>query len=624
MNNYILKIIMGLCLILISFFAFSSKSKAVSYATYFYGEPIVIEKSDEVEIISNDVNIDTKNSSVKNLFLLKNNSSNNVTTKIYIKLEDSKLLTSINNLKVIVNKTEIKYIRETDGRYVFTIKIPKNEGKKIEITYNTDNELKNAKVLKYTLDNLKGKKLKHFKISINLPEADVPLVTGIYPECYIFDNNIVSVEYYNFNVNSLTKDFIVEKQTYKNLLYGQETELKEEEKKVLKNAETWISEGLGGAESKYEFSEFDENTISIEPILKKELGLKDTDTLKDDIKSIIYYASAKLCEREKIGDSAIVPYSVREDWNYPLTADYIEKVKKKTCPLYGLTLAVDYVKSEGNKDLYVYKTISGYEENSKNDYVKFNEWNILKTKNRRMWYDYEERRGLKTIHINQDITGAEIDATDVEKVEYVNMINPSLYIRVAIYDGNVKENTEDEYSEIKLPTGYYGKDNLSIAKNYNINKDYYGKEYEMNSIYIDYDNEIIADKCKVPNLAHNVGYREYVDGKYVISFFNTKYHADGYGNIQKAINCDRAKKLKKENDSRILQVKNQIDNEISSLIINENFEEDKKANIRYSSETSLLSKKDKIVYITISTGIIILIFVIVILLIKRRKNNGRV
>lgn len=470
MKNLKLKFLLALCIALFSLLIFSNKSKAASYATYFYGEPIVIEKSENIEILSNEVSIDTEKSTINNLFILKNNANNEVTTKISVKLADTKLSTSINNLKIIDNKAEITNISKADGKYIFSVKIPKNEGKRIEISYKTDNELRNAKILKYTLDNLKGTKLKHFKISVSFPEVDVPLVTGIYPECYSFDNNIVTVEYYNFNVNSLTKDFIIEKQTYKNLLYGQENELSDVEKKALEKAETWIKEGLGGKGSKYEFSKFDENTISIDSILQKDLGKDDRDILRDDIKSIIYYATAKLCERENIRDSTIVPYSIREDWGYPLTADYIEKVKKNTCPLYGLTLAVDYVKSEGDKELYVYKHISGYENTSVYDYVKLSEWNILKTKNRRMWYDLEERRGLKIIHINQDITGAEINATDEEKIEYVNMINPSLYARVTIYDGNVKEKEDESYIKIKVPTGYYGSDNLIIAQKYNIER----------------------------------------------------------------------------------------------------------------------------------------------------------
>ena len=485
MKNLKLKVLLVFCIALFSLLIFSNKSNAASYATYFYGEPIVIEKSENIEILSNEVSIDTKNSTINNLFILKNNSNNDVTTKIFVKLEDTRLSTSINNLKIIDNKTEITNISKADGKYIFSVKIPKNEGKRIEISYKTDNELRNAKILKYTLDNLKGTKLKHFKISVSFPEVDVPLVTGIYPECYSFDNNTVTVEYYNFNVNSLTKDFIIEKQTYKNLLYGQETELSDVEKKILEKSENWITNGLGGGKYKYKRAEDDNNSIIVSSILAKELNIKEENVWKvlynedDDYtvrngnkvtQSIIYYAIAKLCERENIGNSTSITYTSREDWEYPLTADYMEKVKKNACPLYGLTLAVDYVKSEGDKELYVYKHISGYENTSVYDYVKLSEWNILKTKNRRMWYDSEERRGLKIIHINQDITGAEINATDEEKIEYVNMINPSLYARVTIYDGNVKEKEDESYIKIKVPTGYYGSDNLIIAQKYNIKR----------------------------------------------------------------------------------------------------------------------------------------------------------
>ena len=36
------------------------------------------------------------------------------------------------------------------------------------------------------------------------------------------------------------------------------------------------------------------------------------------------------------------------------------------------------------------------------------------------------------------ITGEKINATEEEKIEYINMINPDLYIRKVIFDDNAK------------------------------------------------------------------------------------------------------------------------------------------------------------------------------------------
>ena len=78
--------------------------------------------------------------------------------------------------------------------------------------------LKNAKVIKYSLDSFKDKKVKKFNFDVVIPEVDVPLVKKIYPECFEYDEEEydINVNYYDFTVNNLTKDFIIEKETYKN------------------------------------------------------------------------------------------------------------------------------------------------------------------------------------------------------------------------------------------------------------------------------------------------------------------------------------------------------------------------------------------------------------------------
>lgn len=116
-----------------------------------------------------------------------------------------------------------------------------NETKKILVVYQTENDLKKAKVLKYNFEDLGlgDKIIKKAKVDIILQEKDIPLVTKVYPSHYTFKDNIISIEYYNFKVNSITKDIIVEKETIDNLLYGREIELTDIDSKILNLLPEW-------------------------------------------------------------------------------------------------------------------------------------------------------------------------------------------------------------------------------------------------------------------------------------------------------------------------------------------------------------------------------------------------
>ena len=71
-------------------------------------------------------------------------------TKAKIKLEDPNLGLAINNLSIVVNSFKISnYEVNSDGIYSFYIEIPAGEAKKIDITYTTENSLRNAKIIKY-------------------------------------------------------------------------------------------------------------------------------------------------------------------------------------------------------------------------------------------------------------------------------------------------------------------------------------------------------------------------------------------------------------------------------------------------------------------------------------------
>ena len=62
------------------------------------------------------------------------------------------------------------------------------------------------------------------------------------------------------------------------------------------------------------------------------------------------------------------------------------------------------------------------------DTIETSEWNILRTEDKSNWSERPET-GEKIIYVGIGITGEKIDATEEEKIEYINMINPDLYIR---------------------------------------------------------------------------------------------------------------------------------------------------------------------------------------------------
>lgn len=644
--NICVKFILLLILVLILSLLSAKEVSASTSATYFYEEPIILENKENIEILSNEIKIDTTSSKIQNIFLLKNTSDKEIKTKVSIKLEDEKLSTTITDLNIEVNNLKLTHIEENDGVFSFLIKIPAGEGKKIDINYKTENDLKNAKVIKYTLEKLKGQTVKLLKFNVILPEEDVPLVTGIYPYCYDFENNTVSVNYYDFKVNSLTSDFIIEKETYKNLLYGNEQELSEEEEFIIKNAKKWINEGvdleLKEGKNRYEKYEYIGIKDDKGNIIKRTYENKDT-----VFDSIMYYAKIKqlnkenklnndtLINRERGGllEYGYIPYDidVMVDYKYPLTVEYTESKMQEYFPAYGKRACIDYIESEQGKDLYVTKSVLGtyYEgEGNPDDYYKdiiLPEIEILKIKPRRVWM--YRPSGVRTMFIGTMIDGSIIEATEEEKMEYINMINADVYIRLAIYDGKVNKEYGNYMDYIAL--GYYDQKDLEMIQKYAIRR----KDDDLTAkIIVDFQNQYVAENSQIPTLAQSIGYRELKDGKYKVNFFENFGDSENIGNVNELLKTSRAQELINSNRSKNTEIKNNVETEISNLIINndteEVYEEKNIINDIIDTENNkildLLKNKDVLVIGGISVLILICLVFIVIQLIKNKTNDKNI
>ena len=632
-------------LIIMLFVLFQNKVKAVGEtndSTYFYGEILKLKNYNGTEILLNEVDIDVGESSVENTTIIKNSTSENISTIASIKLEDEKMGIGIKNLDISINgksQTDIKII---SGNYVFNVEIPAGEAKKIVVKYQTNSNLENAKVIKYSLQGSRWKNINAFKINVKLPEEDIPLVKNIYPQCYKFEDSTITAEYYNFNVNVLTQDVIIEKETYKDLLYGRENSFSDNEIAIIKNAKDWINSGIYVDYNKYitENSNYikDKNIkiVETEAVFKDLLKINENISTKNVIESIMEYALNRQLVtngENNIYTSSIYNFSNENEWEYPLTKDYIiENSSNEVYSLKDKKICIDYVESEGDKILYVKKNVSGgLEENTQMETAETSEWNILRTKNSSNWSGRPET-AEKIIHVGVGITGEKLNATEEEKIEYVNMINPDLYIRKVIYDDNAKttytyittdnsgkqiQKTEEGY--IPIMVGYYNEKQKEVAKQYITFKDEHTPENYYNDQYYSvttrlFSNETIKEKCLVPTIAQSVGFINQEDGKYIVEFFKFG-KSNGLGAIKEAIADNTAQNLVKINQIKNEEIKTNAENEINYAIIknSENSQDEKKG--------FELTTQNIIVLAIIGASIIICLIIIIGISIMKKKNN---
>ena len=229
------KILISSFVLIIFLFLNSTNSFGSSSITYLYLDAIKIEDSN-IEILSNELLIDTTTSKIENAINIKNTSDKDIELNLAFPLENTELNISIKDLIINLNDVQVDYVNNNKGTYLVKTKISANSGKKINIEYYTENDLQKARIIKCNFDNLKGKKIGKLKVDVKIDDKNIPLVEKIYPGHYTFKDNTISVEYYNYEVNTITKNIIVKKETFNNLLYGRESDLADEERNIVN---TW-------------------------------------------------------------------------------------------------------------------------------------------------------------------------------------------------------------------------------------------------------------------------------------------------------------------------------------------------------------------------------------------------
>lgn len=608
--------------------------------TYYNGNSINIGDSNQIEILSTEVKIDTINSVIGTSTIIKNTSNKSRQETITLPIKNDIIETKIKTLKIVVNDVEVKYEKIDEKNYTFNIKMKPNETKKILVVYQTENDLKKAKVLKYNFEDLGlgDKIIKKAKVDIILQEKDIPLVTKVYPSHYTFKDNIISIEYYNFKVNSITKDIIVEKETIDNLLYGREIELTDIDSKILNLLPEWEKNGItiNYNTDCVEFYDTEEKVkrIVIDKVIKRLTGIEilmdenGEENISKNTKAIAtYYVIKKLVNDN---NNKYINYFASED-NNVLVKDLILQncTKSKEFPLLGKTVCIDYVLATDGEDLYVDKNIDKSSEcNIITELTKKDELTIITTN----LYSLAKvpETGAKLIFLGKDI-----DATDEEKVEYVNMINADMYIRTMLYNGEYKEVPYEYFNDGYV--GYNGKDNLQIAKAFvkgdnNFKYTEYTEQQYYDEVLKDNSNDYGLINSEIPCVIQYVGSIEQKDGKKVINYFWDGFYDfnnRGLATTADVLQTDRAKQLLQANKSKNEKIKQDTEKELSNLkiekdeVINEEI-----SNIVSSKEETVQDKSyaeqikenlNTIIFISMGIIVVLIIVCMVILIIRRKK-----
>lgn len=123
-----------------------------SSTTYLYLDTLKIDDSN-IEVLSNEITIDTTTSKIENIINLKNISNTEIELNLSFPLENEELGISIRDLTIKLNGVQVDYVKSTDGNYLVKTKISANSGKKINIisTWYTTGNVKVK--INYSLDN---------------------------------------------------------------------------------------------------------------------------------------------------------------------------------------------------------------------------------------------------------------------------------------------------------------------------------------------------------------------------------------------------------------------------------------------------------------------------------------
>ena len=622
-------------------------SYASSGSTVFIGEPIILDDYTDIEISYNKIDINEDTSEIKNEHIFTNTSDRTITRKATIKLEDSYSKLTINSLKIIVNGLEISKIDKDGDNYSFYFQILPNEGKKIDISYKTDSSLQDAKIIKYTMDKIKGKEVKLFQLNIIMNKYDIPLVEKIWPGAYDFNNNTVSVEYFDFNVNNLTSAIIMQKETYKSAKYGENAEIyNDTDMYIINNAQDLIDNGIKLVQLDTDgrcYKVYSMSGTMINDERENYHGDK-----YNGIAEVIYcyiFGNELVNENKQYietnGDYYVYEKMTRLDFNVRSNhclmnyiygkADSEALVFPDSGDLYdrspGKKVAINFYETEQDKTIYIYKNLdnTAHAVESRNDYVIRPEWDILRTNKDRFIADY----AYLPVFVNSDIDGNKIDISEKEILDFVNMINPDIYIRNVIYD---KRNKDD-----RIIAGYYTDENKDVVDEFVERKErikYWEDELakttnseaiktlrerldetKNNLTYRKFENEDVEKYSKVPTVANCIARLIKENGRYVAEE-PSRY----IGSIYDATECEDAKRMKAENAKNNEAIKSAIVSKINSTQITPDVKENEEV------QTDLEKKEDNnnhIIFYVMIILLVVFIIILIILIILRRKSNGK-
>lgn len=570
----------GCCILIVCFLAgtvFASGSVSVLPAP-------LLEIGEGPETLWFGLQIDEETSEVQAVLLLKNPTSEEVTTPF--SLPEDELSAAPGTLRCFLDGKETPLPDQ--------ITVPAEGYLTVEYSYCTATPLRDAKVISFDLYRLvftEGAKIGKFSLSAHLCEEDVPLVTDIRPVNYTYEDQTVSVVLYDFAPSRLLDRVFIAKDTWKDLASSREFEPNKEQQYFLENYRDWFANGMPIGTDEY---------IAYDYNVMRGKDPNDWETFYEggyyDLEEHTYafvHAAEFLYRKAQIAASVEIeiepPMYCYDSSMTPLlyAESFCSESQREMFRAVACVEFADNPSLEGHT-LYTEKTTdTGWNEEvgcyRVTEMLPITQQQAVQTTVSMTHMS----SGLPLLSHVALLPGS-LSATPEEIAAFVDVIGADYYIRQMLYDGTVTPyptmtETYPTYDEdgneigeeaIELPfeavIGYCGEENEPIARAATeLSEMDWHSDYQLTSV-----SDPVLERLDIPAVLLYRGYVHMEDGRDVVEF-TYAYYLEYYTGINRYINVamtERGQELLSAASSRRDEIRSRVDAEIADGLSAANIE----------------------------------------------------
>lgn len=528
-----------------------------------------------LETVWFDLQIDEETSEVKALLLLKNPTSEEITTPF--SLPEDELSVAPGTLRCFLDGKETPLPDQ--------ITVPAEGYLTVEYSYRTATPLRDAKVISFDLYRLvftEGAKIGKFSLSAHLCEEDIPLVNDIKPVNYTFEDQTVSVVLYDFAPNRLLDRVYIAKDTWKDLASSREFEPNKEQQYFLENYRDWFANGMPIGTDEY--TAYDYNVMRGKDPNDWETfyegGYYDLEEHTDGfIHAAEYlYQKARLAASGELGieppmygyESSMTPFLYAESFCCKSQREMFRAVAcvefADNPSLEGHTLYTEKTTDTGwNEEVGCYRVT---------EKLPITQQQAVQTT---VSMTHMSSGLLLLSHVA--LLPGSLSATPEEIAAFVDVIGADYYIRQMLYDGTVTPyptmtETYPTYDEdgneigeeaIELPfeavIGYCGEENEPIARAATeLSEMDWHSDYQLTAV-----SDPVLERLDIPAVLLYRGYVHTEDGRDVVEFAYA-YYLEYYTGINRYINVattERGQELLAAAQARRDEIRSRVDAEIA-------------------------------------------------------------